>query len=124
MMCPNDALWTNMSCELHIYVLPHLYRGIISFATHYLYINYRLIFNYIQHIPKRLNKCHVVMFYKKVNVNCEFGIYVTSPLYLDILFTRIIHWHTTGLYGILHIMFQLIDGGMFTYTYTRVSRRL
>ena len=50
------------------------------------------------------------MSYKKVNVNCEFGIYVTSLLYLDMLYTRLIHWHTTCFYGVLHIMFQLIDG--------------
>ena len=50
-----------------------------------------------------------MMFYKKVNVNCEFGIYVTSLLYLDILYTKLIHWHTTGFYGVLHIKFQLIN---------------
>ena len=42
-------------------------------------------------------------------INCEFGIYVTSLLYLDILYTRLIHWHWTCFYGALHIMFQLID---------------
>ena len=67
-------------------------------------------FQLIQHIPARLNKCYVMMSYKKVNVTCEFGIYVTSLLYLDILYTRLIHWHTTCFYGVLHIMFQLIDG--------------
>ena len=50
------------------------------------------------------------MFFKKANVNCEFGIYVTSLLYLDILYTRLIHWHTTCFYGVLHITYQLIDG--------------
>ena len=76
----------------------------------FIYISTIVLFSINPAYSARLNKCYVMMFYKRVNVNCEFGIYVTSLLYLDILYSRLILWHTSCFYGVLHIMFQLLDG--------------